>query len=139
MMKLEMEIEGLELALKHMKDFEAIAGRRMKEAADRAISMMSGEWRAVAPYQSGQYKGSITGQVKTVQGLRVTGSIAASATNAGYPYPRLLEFSPKHHYRSSGRQTKGQAWEAIEKTQAKVLAELERTQDRIADELAFGV
>lgn len=138
MIGLEIEYGDLTEQLAKMKGFDRIAEKHMRSGANQAMKLMVREWQKAAPSESGRYKGSISGKVKSVVGMNVTGIVGESAINQGYPYPRLLEYSPKHHYRSTSRAgsgTAGQAKKAIDSTEKDIYKELNKMLDRVATEL----
>lgn len=140
MIKLELEVNKLVGQIAKLASFKKIAERHMRSGAKEGLQVMSREWAKVAPQESGRYKGNIKGRVKSVVGLDVTGIVGANVNNRGYPYPRLLEFSPKHHYRSTGRAgqgTAGQAKKAVDGAAKEVFKPLEKALARVARDIIF--
>lgn len=140
MLKMEIDSGDLTGQLLKLTGFKRKAEKHMRQAANRGVRKMASEWRQVAPTLSGQYRGSIKGRVKKVSGLFVLGIAGTGVNNQGYPYPRLLEFSGKHRYRStsrSGSRTRGQAKKAVDSTAKGIFEDLGRALDKLARDLIF--
>ncbi len=93
-----LHIEGLaELLRKLSPELYQPAGKAMlKEISEAA----AGAARAGAPRERGKLAGSITGKVNTGAKPAWAAVKVAALNPRGYSYPRLLEFSPKHHHRN---------------------------------------
>lgn len=141
MIKLEIDTSDLTKQILKLAGFNKIAEAQMRKGVTRGIKLMATEWRRVAPVASGRYKGAIKGKVKRVSGLEVFGLVGAKVDTRGFPYPRMLEYSRKHHYRSTSRAgsaTSGQAKKAVDSTENNVLKELGRALDNAAKKMIVG-
>jgi len=100
----EVEIKGLTEQIVRLRGFEAIATRRFMVAAEQSVKLLERDWKKVAPVDTGRYRGSITGRVKTITGTTI---VAVCGTNVvsdkGFPYPAALEHSARYHYRRGPR------------------------------------
>ena len=101
------EIKGLTEQIRKLNRFEVTAFRHFKGAAEQSVALLERNWKMVAPVNTGRYRSSIHGRVKSVVGTDV---VAVCGTNVrsdrGFPYPAALEQSMRYHYRSGPR--KGQ-------------------------------
>ena len=100
----EIEIRGITEQVMRLRGFDFIAGRRFMVAAEQSVKLLERNWKKVAPVDTGRYRSSISGRVKTITGaniVAVTGTDVRS--NRGFPYPAALEESARYHYRRGPR------------------------------------
>ena len=92
------QIEGLDELLRKLTPelYEAAGKTALKEISESA----AGSARAGAPRQRGKLAGSITGKVNAGAKPAWAAVKVAALSPRGYSYPKLLEFSPKHHHRN---------------------------------------
>jgi len=103
----EIEIKGLTEQIRKLNRFEVTAFRHFKSAAESSVKLLERNWKMVAPVDTGRYRSSITGQVKSVVGTDVVAVCGTNVTSErGFPYPAALEQSMRYHYRRGPR--KGQ-------------------------------
>ncbi len=101
----EIEVKGLTEQIMKLNRFDHIAGRYFKEAAEGSIKLLERNWKMIAPVDTGRYRGSITGQVKSVAGANVVAVVGTNVvSDKGFPYPAALEESKRYHYRVGPRQ-----------------------------------
>ena len=101
----EVEIKGLTEQIRKLNRFEITAFRHFKEAAEGSVKLLERNWKIVAPVDTGQYRASIAGRVKSVVGTNVVAVVGTNVMSAkGFPYPYALEHSKRYHYRRGPRQ-----------------------------------
>jgi len=101
----EIEIKGLTEQVMKLNRFPHYAGRRFKDAAEGSVKLLERNWKIVAPVDTGRYRASIAGRVKSVAGASVVAVVGTNVTSArGFPYPYALEHSMRYHYRRGPRQ-----------------------------------
>ena len=105
MIDYEIEIKGLDEQVRKLNRFEVYAFRAFKEAAEGSVKLLERNWKIVAPVDTGRYRASITGRVKSVVGTDVVAVCGTNVTSPkGFPYPYALEHSMRYHYRRGPRQ-----------------------------------
>ena len=101
----EIEIRGLTEQITKLNRFEVYAFRHFKDAAEGSVKLLERNWKKIAPVDTGQYRASIAGRVKSVVGTNVVAAVGTNVTSAkGFPYPYALEHSQRYHYRRGPRQ-----------------------------------
>lgn len=100
----EIEIKGLTEQIRKLRNFDAIAGRRFRSAGETSIKFLERGWKIDAPVDTGRYRSSITGQVKSVVGASIVAVVGTNVmSDRGFPYPAALEESARYHYRRGPR------------------------------------
>jgi len=103
----EIEIRGLTEQVMKLRGFDVIAGRRFMVASEQSVKLLERNWKRVAPVDTGQYRASISGRVKSITGANVVAVVGTNVrSERGFPYPAALEESTRYHYRRGPR--KGQ-------------------------------
>lgn len=92
--KIDIEARGLDEQIRKLEQFDRIAAPHIRQASAQGVELIVKGWQGVVNSVSGQYQGSIVGNVKQVTGLtsRAIASTDALAQNR-YPYPFMLEKS----------------------------------------------
>jgi len=101
----EIEIKGLDEQITKLNRFPHYAGRHFKDAAEGSVKLLERNWKMIAPIDTGRYRSSISGRVKSVAGASVVAVVGTNVTSdRGFPYPHALEHSMRYHYRIGPRQ-----------------------------------
>ena len=101
----EIEIKGLTEQIRKLNRFEVTAFRHFKVAAKESVGLLEKNWKVIAPVDTGRYRSSIHGRVKSVVGTNIVAACGTNVTSAkGFPYPHALEHSQRYHYRRGPRQ-----------------------------------
>ena len=104
MIECEIEVVGLTEQIRKLNRFDAIAGRHFKRAGEVSIKSLERGWKKDAPVDTGRYRSSITGRVKSVMGASVVAVVGTNVrSDRGFPYPAALEESARYHYRRGPR------------------------------------
>ena len=100
----EIEVRGLTEQVMKLRGFDVIAGRRFMVAAEQSVKLLERNWKKVAPVDTGRYRSSIAGRVKTITGANVIAVVGTDVrSDRGFPYPSALENSARYHYRGGPR------------------------------------
>lgn len=103
MIKYEMEVKGFSEQIRKLANFNRIADKHMRQAGLESVALLERNWKQVAPVDTGRYRSSIAGRVRTLGG-EVVGVVGTNVRSAkGFPYPAALEESRRYHYRSGPR------------------------------------
>jgi len=109
----EIEIKGLTEQLMKLRNFDAIAGRRFRDAGENSVKLLERNWKKDAPVKTNRYRSSIAGRVKSVVGASVVAVVGTNVrSDKGFPYPAALETGARYHYRRGphrGQPTMGRA------------------------------
>ena len=138
MIKIEISAPKLNPLIKSLKGFDKVAAKWLKVGNQTATEDAAKAWSGVAPSGTGRYRASITGKVKKIAGVNVIGIVGTTVSGSGYPYPRLLEFSPKARYRSTmrtGQRTAGQARKAVASTGKTTAGKMGKLMSKLAKEV----
>lgn len=101
----EIEIKGLTKQVMKLNRFNHYAGREFKIAAEGSVKLLERNWKKIAPVDTGRYRSSIMGRVKSVAGANVVGVCGTNVmSDKGFPYPAALEQSKRYRYRRGPRQ-----------------------------------
>lgn len=128
---IDVESHGLDEQIAKLQRFDAIATPFIRQADQQGIALIAGGWRAVVPVLSGEYQGSIVGEVQSVVGL-TSKAVASTDVLAAdrYPYPFMLEKSDRFP------KTKGKAAASLRSKKSAIVALFEAAADRIMAALA---
>ena len=123
--KITVEVSGLAALRRFLTPAEDFYGPPWKDGMDRIAAKTLSAGRSAAPHGTGKLQASLRTRVQK-GGFPTWLAIDARATAAKrYPYPRLLEYSPKHHHT---RWLQG----ALDKVWGNVAGELNKIADAIA-------
>ena len=101
----EIEVRGLTEQMTKLYNFDKIAGRHFKVAAEGSVKLLERNWKKIAPVDTGRYRSSISGRVNTARGTTVVGICGTNVVSGkGFDYPYALEHSQRYHYRRGPRQ-----------------------------------
>ena len=96
----EIEVKGLTEQLMKLRNFDAIASRHFRGAAENSVKFLEREWKKDSPVDTDRYRSSIAGRVKSVVGASVVGVVGTNVkSDKGFPYPAALETGARYHYR----------------------------------------
>ena len=138
MIKIEIVAPKLIPQIKALKDFDKDAAKWLRVRNQTATEDAATVWRGAAPFGTGRYRARITGKVRKISGVNVIGIVGTTASASGYPYPKLLEFSPKARYRSTmraGQRTARQARKAIASTGKTTAGKMGKQMPKLAKEV----
>lgn len=129
--KLDIEAHGLDEQIRRLEQFDRIAAVHIRQASQQGVELIVKGWQGVVQSVTGQYQGSIVGEVKQVTGLtsRAVASSDALAED-NYPYPFMLEKSSRF------KKTRGKVARKLQSQRKAVEGFFAAALDRIARDLA---
>jgi len=135
----EIEIKGLAEQIRKLNRFEVTAFRHFKGAGEQSVKLLERNWKMVAPVNTGRYRSSITGRVKSVVGTDIVAVCGTNVTSdKGFPYPAALEQSMRYHYRRGPRRgqfTYNRVARVLKNAQASIKARFNKAVRNIVKDL----
>ncbi len=128
--KLNIDDHNVLNQIRMLDRFQDIAARHTRVASSQAENVVTGGWRAIVHSVSGDYVGSIAGEVQQVVGLKSRAIVATDALAENrYPYPFMLEKSNRF------AKTKGKVAQMLRRQRAAVEAIYAAALERIVNDL----
>jgi len=104
MISYEVEVKGFDEQIRKLANFDKIANKHMKQAGLDSVALLEKKWKLIAPVDTGRYRSSIAGRVKSLFGGVTVGIVGTNVKSAaGFPYPKALEESRRYRYRAGPR------------------------------------
>jgi hypothetical protein len=138
MITYEVVTKGFDKQITKLKGFNRIANKHLRRASLESTTLLERKWKMDAPVDTGRYRSSIAGRVRTL-GSEVVGIVGTNVRSAtGFPYPAALEESKRYHYRTgprAGMPTMGRVKRLFKVAQEQILNSFKKARDRIIKEL----
>lgn len=138
-LEIKVDYKDLQQQLAKFAMYPAIVEKHVRRAMKQGVTHYQVGWQAVAPVDTGAYRGGIKQEIKGV-GMEIEGIISTSQRSPrGFPYPKALEESPRYHYRRTerrGQRTMGQVRKMVKREAHRVHKYFGSALGRIVKELA---
>lgn len=123
-MTVQLKVDGLQDLLRKTTPGRAIIRPAMLGAMDAIGRAATTSARSGAPHRTGELAKSMRYEVRGKGIPWVNIQARALAQSDGYPYPRLLEYSPKHNHKGwlkrSIQRTRGRLTSALQAATAEI-------------------